>query len=107
MATKSTGSVFGEGGRRLWFGREIKNMWTQATVVECLSFIFGDLRKGDRFIAMPFPGDNEGNGGLLGGHHLFMKTNFIASGDLSTNAVRLSDGSCSHLTDDLLVIKID
>ena len=59
---------------------------------------YGELKKGDKFIAFPLPGDNAGHGGYLGGHHLFVKTGL--------DAVKISDGSVSDIPDEMDVIKV-
>jgi hypothetical protein len=35
---------------------------------------FGELRTGQKFIALPEPGDNKGHGGFKEAYHLFIKT---------------------------------
>ncbi len=93
---------------RLWLGKELREKWAKVTAAECEPLTFGDLKAEDQFIGMPLPGRNDGHGGLLGGHHLFVKkTDLVAYSDLSANAVRISDGTPSCFNDDLIVIKVD
>jgi len=56
---------------------------------------FGELNEGDRFIAFPIPGDNQGHGGFKGIHYVFMKVQGPFGGD---NSVKLSTGVLSRMS---------
>lgn len=52
----------------------IKREWTNVPEEYFITRTLGELHVGDKFIAMPSPGDNAGHGGLLGPFFVFMKT---------------------------------
>lgn len=92
-------------GTRVRLGYELKGEWASASATDCESLIFTDLKSGDKFIAMPCPGDNSGHGGLLSGGHLFIKiypVTTINEGPVSIicNAIRLIDGVPIYVSDD-------
>lgn len=68
---------------------------------------FADLKKGDKFIALPVAGDDSGHGGLKGSHVLFYKwpcaESFSKSGYCGKN---YSNGTFSTIPDSMSVIKI-
>jgi hypothetical protein len=64
---------------------------------------FGDLERGDKFIAFPTPGDNSGHGGYKGGYVLFFKWPLIEGGFCGKN---FSHGTFSDFPDSMEVIKI-
>lgn len=76
---------------------------------ECFEIItFGDLRVGDKFIGLPFPGDNRGHGGFVGAHHIYVKIYPIERcNDNLDNAVRLKTGIVSGMPDSMPVIKVE
>ena len=94
-------------GTRKEFGKEIRTMFVRASQEECEPLTVGDMQKGDKFIVMPVPGDNDGHGGFLEESHLFIKTEFISHPRTPTNAVRVRDGSHTLLSNLVFVFKID
>lgn len=87
-------------------GSELRNKWAKATASDCTPLTFGDLTKGDKFISMPLPGDNNGHDGLLVRHFVFVKTDQICHPQTPQNAVRLSDGHSDYFKDHLEVILV-
>ncbi len=95
---------------------EVKSIFAEACDVECEPLTFGELRVGDKFIGFPWPGDNQGHGGLLGTFPIFVKTAYVVGMSIgymvgmslgsSANAVRINDGHSSTFADDLFVIKV-
>lgn len=80
------------------------------TEEECLTF--GDLERGQKFIAKPLPGDNSGHGGYAGVHYIFMKTESMPYPDQGisrppANTVDLKRGYLSHTPDSMLVIPVE
>ncbi|MDA2935972.1 hypothetical protein MYX06_02035 [Patescibacteria group bacterium AH-259-L05] len=71
---------------------------------------FKDLKVGDKFIAMPLPGDDSGHGGFKGEFPIFKKIevtpNYKFSGTLTDNAILLSDGTARILSSNIWVIQI-
>ncbi len=68
---------------------------------------FGELKKGDKFISIPVPGDNHAHGGFREEHHMFIKVEaVVGSRNINKNAVRLQDGTFSMMPDEMLVVKI-
>ncbi|MBI4433822.1 hypothetical protein HY632_03545 [Candidatus Uhrbacteria bacterium] len=53
---------------------QLPSFWTPAPDAQCTPLTFAELKKGDKFICFPTPGDNSGHGGLRSGQHLFKKT---------------------------------
>ncbi len=52
----------------------LKREWMKMPA-ECFEpMTFGELKEGQKFIALPLPGDNHGHGGLRGQHRSFVKT---------------------------------
>jgi len=72
-------------------------MKTEATKHEP-KLTYGELKRGDKFIAFPLPGDNEGHGGYLGAHALFVKTGLTA--------IRVASGRVSDFPNEMDVIKV-
>ncbi len=73
------------------------------------SITFGELKRGERFISLPTPGDNDGHGGFIGPYYVFQKINLIKAkyDALGVNSVRQRDGNFSHMPDSMLVIKVE
>ena len=69
---------------------------------------FGDLKQGDKFIALPIPGDNSGHGGFKGAQYIFVKIKKI-SGPCGSydNAVKIKSGTFSMVPDSMSVIKVE
>jgi len=69
---------------------------------------FSELSIGDRFVALPFPGDNSGHGGFKQIHYVFMKTEKVYNywGRDCGNAVSVKNGRFRNISDKLLVIKV-
>jgi hypothetical protein len=69
---------------------------------------FKDLEPGDKFIAFPIPGDDEGHGGYKGGHVMYTKwTDPNYEGFHGPNtARRVSDNLYTQMPDSMEVIKI-
>ena len=70
---------------------------------------FGDLKIGDRYIALPFPGDNEGHGGFKGEYYIHEKikparTNLSS---LPNNTINIKNKIFSHIPDSMLIIKLE
>jgi len=72
-----------------------------AELFECLTF--GELEAGDKFIALPIPGDNEGHGGFRIAHNVFVKINSAPK----QNATELKRGILSTMSDLTPVIKLN
>lgn len=70
MATERTRRIR---GTHLEMGAELRKEWENALSINCEHLTFDDLEVGEKFIVMPFPGDNAGHGGLLDAFHVFMK----------------------------------
>ena len=106
----ATGRAHRIRGTRSDKGAQVRNQWLGATFSDCEPLTFGDLERGERFISMPRPGDNSGHGGLLDGAWIFMKIGpVVAKGRFNSildNAVRLIDGVLSHMSDSMLVYKV-
>lgn len=64
---------------------------------------FGELATSDQFISLPRSGDNSGHGGFKQPHYIFMKTAKNKDG----NAIRMKDGSPSHMPDTMPIIKLE
>lgn len=94
-------------GTRSHLGDKLRQRWLEATAVECEPLTLGDLRKGDRFIFMPNPGDNSGHGGLLNGSYIFMKIETDTNSFTPEHILRLLDGSLTHDRSDCMVIKVE
>lgn len=90
-------------GNRTDEGARLRNLWVKATPSQCEPLTFGDLRRGEKFIYMPMPGDNDGHDGLLGGAWIFEK---IGPVTLCGNAIRLFDGIVFDFSDDMWVCEI-
>lgn len=103
MATESTHRIR---GTRPDLGQQLRQEWLNARDVECEPLTFGDLKKGDKFICMPTPGDNSGHGGLLDESYLFMKTDLVGD-KFPTNTIRLMDGTLTRDPDSMWVLKIE
>lgn len=69
---------------------------------------FQNLDIGDKFIAMPLPGDDSGHGGFKQPYWIFIKINEVSHplSDLKDNAKRLWDGKLSNVTPNMEVIKV-
>lgn len=93
-------------GKRVEEGKSLRKSWVTASPIECESLTFGDLKVGDNFIGMIYPGDNSGHGGLLSGSYLFKKIDVVGSRFGRDNAVRLFDGNLSYFGDSMPVILI-
>jgi hypothetical protein len=73
------------------------------------------LRIGDKYIAFPLPGDNDGHGGYRRTEHIFQKiekcTKCPIFGqsviDVPVNAVRMKDGILSYAPDSMPVIRVE
>jgi len=63
------------------------------------TLVFCELEVGDKFISLPYPGDNSGHGGLRQYHWLFKKTS-------PHTAYRELDGTEQTMSDYLEIIKI-
>lgn len=64
---------------------------------------YGELEVGDRFIALPKPGDDSGHGGFRGSHYIFMKI----EGAEVNRAVRQKNGVVSNMPDSMPIIKVE
>lgn len=64
---------------------------------------FGELATSDQFISLPQPGDNSGHGGFRRPFYIFIKTVKNKDG----NAIRVKDGSPSHMPDTMPIIKVE
>lgn len=95
-------------GTRFTMGAKLRYKWLEATPIECEPLTFGDLKRGERFIVIPSPGDNSGHGGLLDGAWIFMKIDpdLARLGRAISNAIRLVDGVKSHISLDMWVYKV-
>ena len=70
---------------------------------------FGDLESGERFIALPLPGDNGGHGGFRGSHQVFSKiTTMFKEGHnaISSETQSRRKQTTSHIPDSMLVIRV-
>ena len=67
---------------------------------------FGELAVGDRFIALPVPGDNHGHGGFLGVTYLYKKIHRCQPYGSAVNAIRLIDAAWTCNPDGMPVLKI-
>ena len=77
----------------LALGKSLKKIWHDAANFESIPLTFRELAKENKFIAMPFPGDNNGHDGLLRASYIFIKIEHpITSDDGPCNAIRLIDG---------------
>ena len=95
-------------GTRRSLGEKVREQWVSASNLECEPLTFGDLSVGDKFIAMPSPGDNGGHGGLLGGSYLFMKIRPIHDKyGLIQNSACLLHGTIKGYPDSRFVLKIE
>lgn len=94
-------------GTRVRLGEELKQEWDRASATDCEPLLLGDLKMGDKFIAMPSPGDNHGHGGLLGGSHLFIKGEKIYRPRFTNRCTCVCDGTSTLLPDIMFIIKID
>lgn len=54
--------------------RSLKAEWMEIPEEFFEPLTFGELKVGQEFIDMPWPGDHEGHGGLQQAHYLFTKT---------------------------------
>jgi hypothetical protein len=72
---------------------------------------FGELKIGDKFIAKPCDGDNDGHGGYDGPHYIFEKSTPLAFRPVPTktgreNARRMFDDMWSTMPDCMEVIQV-
>lgn len=93
-------------GTRHNLGIAIKHIWSTALADHCEPLTLEDLERGDKFILMPFPGDNSGHGGLLNGSYLFIKTEKICHPQFPTNCIRLLGGEPLSIKEETFVIKV-
>jgi hypothetical protein len=72
---------------------------------------FKDLKVGDRYIAFPRPGDNEGHGGFLGENYVFEKLKkkvcTVQGITVRENARSRKNEIFGYFQDDALVIKVE
>ena len=95
-------------GTRLDKGVQLKRIWLEATLSDCEPLTFADLKRTERFIIMPFPGDNSGHGGFLESNRLLIKiSDWNRPLSVSANAICLSDGSSKHVSENELVYSIE
>lgn len=84
--------------------KRVKEEWSKLPREAFEVLTFGELKVGDKYIALPLPGDNEGHGGFKGTHHIFQKTEKQPG---KYNSRRLDERyNLSCIPDDMLVIKI-
>lgn len=67
---------------------------------------FGELNCGDKFIAFPSDGDDDGHGGFRKGDWLFQKMHGACRGDDGANVIRLADGCLLQWSDSSPVLKV-
>ena len=67
---------------------------------------FGELEPGDHFIGFPLPGDDNGHGGYLGAHRLFVKTRAFAPPVYENSGVACCDEGLSVFPNTMHVIKV-
>jgi len=89
-------------------GGYLKKRFLEAPESFCEPLTFGELEIGNKYIAFPYPGDNEGHGGFRRGSYLFEKIEKTPSKieNLPDNCRRLKDGNLSNLPDSFLVLKV-
>lgn len=92
--------------------RRLKEEFSSMPASYYKTLTFGKLSVGDRYIALPLPGDNHGHGGFAGAHYLFEKTEptgIINKDDynLPSNSRKLKDGTLSSMPDTMPVIKVE
>lgn len=106
MATKSSKRNLHS---NLGLGRAVRKIWQNACNFESIPLTFGELGEGDKFIALPLPGDENGHDGLRGTFNLFIKIAVIVHPSPpthTTNAFRVCDGCVNYFKDYFFVIKI-
>jgi hypothetical protein len=54
-------------------GKMLKKSWSEMPASHFEPLLYGELEEGDKFIALPEPGDNEGHGGFRGAYNVFTK----------------------------------
>lgn len=90
--------------------KSLKKKFSKMPVEMYESLTFGDLKEGDKFIVLPIPipGDNSGQGGFKGAHHIFVKSKRVSGLCGSDgNAVRIRYGTFSMMPDLMPVIKVE
>lgn len=106
MAPKSSKRNFHS---NLALGKSLKKIWHEAANFESIPLTFGELEEGNKFIALPSPGDENGHGGLKGTFNIFIKIAVIVHPSPpthTTNAFRVCDGSVNYFEDGFFVIQI-
>ncbi len=94
-------------------GKRLKEIFTECSDEFLEPMTFKDLKKGNKYISMPWPGDNKGDGGFKGEHYLFQKINPIVEDPnkhpviCTYNAIRIKDGSLTYFSDNSLVTKVE
>src|SRR3989344_4474225 len=58
-------------------GSRLKSAWMKMPSKCFEPLTFGELKVGQKFIALPLPGDNHGHGGFKGAHYIFTKTHEV------------------------------
>lgn len=84
----------------LALGKSLKKIWRDTANFESIPLTFGELTGGNKFIAMPIPGDNHGHGGLLGVNYILMKIHPRISFGSPYSAIRVIDGVPIHVSDE-------
>lgn len=83
----------------------IKEEWSELPKEAFEVLTFGELEIGDRYIALPLPGDNEGHGGFRGTSYIFQKVEVQSS---KYNSKKLSGSyAFSCMPDGMAVIKVE
>ena len=87
--------------------RGLKSKWSKMSA-ECFETLtFGELRVGDKFIGLPWPGDNSGHGGFRGRSLLFVKIKRCLPDEQSIgNVLRFIDWELCSFSESEEVIKV-
>ena len=86
--------------------KRIRENFVLASSEEYAVLRFDELEVGDKYIALPTPGDNSGNGGFRTSYFIFVKTNPVEFKNSTKNALRLDDGVSSYSPSSMPVIKL-
>lgn len=86
-------------------GKVLKADWMELPSKMFESSTFGDLRVGEKFIALPLPGDNSGHGGFKGKSWIFQRVRRSKGSD--RNALRLKDGVLCSNPDSMPVLRVE
>ncbi len=87
----------------------LKAEWTDMPDEWFQPLTFGELRIGEKFISLPFPGDNYGYGGFRGTFFIFTKTEAKLNAPYAFAYGKAADkfGTLADFPDSTFVIRVE